>query len=412
MAEGSTETKNARKVALQLIVLFGIVSLCGDIVYEGARSVNGPYLKTLGANAAMVGLIVGIGEFLGYFIRLISGYFADKTKAYWVFTITGYGMLISVPLLALTGVWQVAAVLMVLERIGKALRNPSKDTILSQATKVVGTGVGFGINEALDQIGAIIGPVIFTVLFATKGSGTLADYQKGYSLLWIPFALVMISVFVAFIRVPNPEMLESTTVRKNESENITKVFWIYTIFTFVTTIGFANFAILGYHFKAQQVLTDTEIPLYYAIAMGVDALVALIIGKLYDVAKAKKKSETGGLITLIVIPILTAFIPILGFTKSKGLAISAVILWGVVMGTHETVMKSAIADITPMKKRGTGYGVFNTAYGLALLAGSALMGLLYDISINGIIILSVVAEIIAIPLFFIMRKEAIAREAS
>ena len=170
---------NQKKAAFQLILLFGLVSLFGDMVYEGARSVNGPYLKTLGANAAIVGLVAGLAEFLGYAIRLVSGYFADKTKAYWLFTFLGYGMLVSVPLLALTGIWQVAVVFIVIERLGKALRSPAKDTILSQATKQVGTGFGFAIAEVLDQIGAISGPLIFTILFITLGKGSrgLADYQ-------------------------------------------------------------------------------------------------------------------------------------------------------------------------------------------------------------------------------------------
>ena len=191
--------QNKRK-ALQLILLFGLVSLFGDIIYEGARSVNGPYLKVLGANALAVGLIAGLGEFLGYGIRLLSGYFSDKTKSYWLFTILGYGMLASVPLLALTGFWQIAAILIVMERIGKALRSPAKDTILSQATKQVGTGFGFALNEAMDQIGAIIGPLLFTFIFIgdrMKDKG-LADYQTGYRLLWLPFFFLMACVLFAY----------------------------------------------------------------------------------------------------------------------------------------------------------------------------------------------------------------------
>ncbi len=156
-----------KKQAFLLIILFGIISLLGDIIYEGARSVNGPYLDTLGASAAAVGLIVGIGELLGYAIRLISGYFSDRTKAHWYFTIFGYGLLISVPLLAFSNLWQVAAIFIVLERIGKGIRSPARDTLVSYAAKRVGTGFGFGISEFLDQIGAFIGPLIFTVFFCT-----------------------------------------------------------------------------------------------------------------------------------------------------------------------------------------------------------------------------------------------------
>ncbi len=398
-----------KKAAFKLIFLFGLVSLFGDMVYEGARSVNGPYLKTLGANAAIVGLVAGLAEFLGYAVRLVAGYFADKTKAYWLFTFLGYGLLISVPLLALTGIWQVAVVFIIMERLGKALRSPAKDTILSQATKQVGTGFGFAIAEVLDQIGAISGPLIFSILFVIIGKGdrSLADYQHGYSLLWIPLALVLLCIFFAHRAVPNPEVLETSVTKSPESDKLTKVFWIYTIFTFITTLGYANFALIGFHFKAKHVLTDAQIPLFYALAMGVDAVAAMAIGKTYDIFKVKHNNEKAGLITLIAIPVFSLLIPGLVFSIKFSWVLAGVIIWGIVMGCHETVMKSAIADLTPLKKRGTGYGVFNAAYGLAIFIGSALTGLLYEYSISAIIITSIFIEIVAISVFFIMRKEAL-----
>ncbi|MDP3042732.1 MAG: MFS transporter [Candidatus Omnitrophota bacterium] len=400
---------NQKKSAFKLILLFGLVSLFGDMVYEGARSVNGPYLKTLGANAAIVGLVAGLAEFLGYAVRLAAGYFADKTKAYWLFTFLGYGLLVSVPLLALTGIWQVAVVFIIIERLGKALRSPAKDTILSQATKQVGTGIGFAIAEVLDQIGAISGPLIFSILFVVIGKGdrSLADYQHGYALLWIPLVLVLVCIFFAHRAVPHPEVLETSAAKPLESDKLSKVFWIYTAFTFVTTLGFANFALIGFHFKARHVLTDAQIPLFYALAMGVDAAAALAIGKTYDIFKAKRGNEKAGLITLIAIPVFSLLIPGLVFSTKFSWVLAGVIIWGIVMGCHETVMKSAIADLTPLKKRGTGYGIFNAAYGLAIFIGSAITGLLYEYSISTVIIMSVVIEIAAIPVFFIMRKEAL-----
>jgi len=398
-----------KKKALKIIVLFGLVSLFGDMVYEAARSVNGPYLKTLGANAAIVGLVAGIAEFLGYAIRLASGYFADKTKAYWLFTFLGYGLLVSVPLLALTGIWQVAVIFIIMERLGKAIRSPAKDTILSQATKQVGTGIGFAIAEALDQVGAIIGPLIFSVLFMLLGKGdkALADYQHGYALLWIPLVLVISFIVFAYRSVPDPESLEISVIKSPEKDKLSKVFWIYTIFTFVTTLGFANFALVGYHFKATHVLTDAQIPLFYAVAMGVDALAALAIGKAYDVFKSRRDNEKAGLITLIAIPVFSLFIPVFVFSTKFSFAVAGVIIWGIVMGAHETVMKSAIADLTPLKKRGTGYGIFNTAYGLSVFIGSAVTGLLYEHSILAVIIISVAMEAAAIPLFFVLKNKAL-----
>ncbi|MFA5094463.1 MAG: MFS transporter [Candidatus Omnitrophota bacterium] len=398
---------NGRKAAINLIVLFGLVSLFGDIVYEGARSVNGPYLKTLGVNAAVVGFIAGLGEFVGYAVRLVSGYFADRTRAYWLFTFIGYGMLASVPLLSLTGAWQVAALFIVMERLGKALRAPARDTIVSQASKQVGTGFGFALSEVMDQIGALAGPLLLMGLFMLAGSSgnEIAKYQKGYSLFWVPFVLVMVCITIAFIRVPNPENLETSAGKTQESDKLSKIFWIYTIFTFVTTMGFVNFALIGYHFKAKNILTDAQIPLFYAIAMAVDGVAAWFIGLYYDRLKNRSNNERAGLSTLLIIPLLSIFIPFFAFSVNFTLALISAVIWGIVMGIHETIMKSAIADLTPMKKRGTGYGIFNTAYGLAMFAGSALMGVLYDHSIAALVVIAVVLQIAALPLFFLVKKE-------
>jgi hypothetical protein len=404
-----------KRLAIQLIVVFGIISLFSDTIYEGARSVNGPYLKTLGANAALVGLVAGLAEMLGYLVRLLTGAWADRSKAYWAFTIAGYAALATVPLLALAGTWQFAALFIVLERVGKAIRSPAKDTILSTATKRVGTGFGFGLHEAMDQIGAILGPLVFTAVFAIGASrsgiadASVAEYQTAYSWLWLPFAAVMLIMAVAYFRVPSPEKLEPIVPGAREEDRLTKTFWLYVSFTFVATLGFASWALLGFHFKAKGILSDAEIPLFYAVAMGVDGLTALVIGVGYDRMKKRLDHEKGGLALLVVIPLFSIAIPLLGFSSSKPLAIAAAVVWGVVMGTHETIMKSAIADITPMKKRGTGYGIFNTAYGLAVFAGSAAMGLLYDRSLPALVALAVAAELAALVVFFFLRHEALRR---
>jgi MFS-type transporter involved in bile tolerance (Atg22 family) len=400
--------RSAKGLAIQLIIVFGVISLFSDTIYEGARSVNGPYLKTLGANAALVGLVAGLAEMLGYLARLLTGAWADRSKAYWAFTIVGYATLATVPLLALAGAWQMAALFIVLERVGKAIRSPAKDTILSTATKQVGTGFGFGLHEAMDQIGAILGPLVFMAVFAFGGraSASVAEYQTAYRWLWLPFVVLMAILLFAFFRVPDPEKLEPIVPAAREEDRLTRTFWLYVAFTFVATLGFASWALLGFHFKSKGILSDAEIPLFYAVAMGVDGAVALLVGIGYDRLKKRKGSEKGGLALLVIIPLFSILIPILGFSSSKALAIAAAVVWGVVMGTHETIMKSAIADITPMKKRGTGYGIFNTAYGLAVFAGSAIMGLLYDASLAWVIGLAVAVEIAALFVFAVLRREA------
>lgn len=400
-----------RARAMNLIILFGIVALLGDAIYEGARSVNGPYLRVLGVDAAVVGLVAGAGEFLGYALRLLSGYLSDRTRSYWAFTILGYGMLLTVPLLALSGIWQLAAFLIITERVGKAVRTPAKDTILSQATKQVGTGWGFAIAEVLDQIGAVAGPLIFVAVFLFLGSsaGDLAGYRTGYAVLLIPFLLLMAFVFYTYRKVKEPEKLETSVILGPQEDRLSRTFWLYCAFSFTATIGFVSFVIIGYHLKARSLVPDAWIPLFYAAAMLVDAGVALLVGKYYDGLKERHRSQSGGLYLLIIIPAITVPIPFLAFTSSIPMIIVAVVLWGAVMGTHETIMKAAIADITSLKKRGTGYGIFYASYGMALFIGSALAGLLYDISLTVLMAVVVAAEILSVPLFLMMTRSIAGR---
>jgi len=380
-----------KKRAYQFIILFGIISLLGDIIYEGARSVNAQYLKELGANALWVGVVAGLGEFIGYAIRLVSGYVSDKTKAYWLFTFIGYGLLISVPLLALTGLWQVAALLMVAERLGKALRSPAKDTILSQVTTQVGRGLGFGLHEAMDQIGAIAGPLIFTAIFAY-----IVDYNLGYTIMWIPFMLLIAVLTLARVLVPHPETFETKATGQSGPEKLTSTFWLYTAFSAFAIIGFASFPIIAYHLKSHTIVSDMSIPLLYAIAMGVDAVFAIVIGKLYD---------TKGMKVLFIIPVASAIVPVLSFAFNWIAVTIGIILWGLVMAIHETIMRAAIADLTSLKKRGTGYGIFNTAYGVCMFFGASIMGWLYEIDVQYIMIFAFVSELIALILFiYIMRS--------
>ena len=380
-----------KKRAYQFIIIFGVISLLGDIIYEGARSVNAQYLKELGANALWVGIVAGLGEFIGYAIRLVSGYLSDRTKAYWLFTFIGYGLLISVPLLALTGLWQVAALLMIAERLGKALRSPAKDTILSQVTSQVGRGLGFGLHEAMDQIGAIAGPLMFTVIFAY-----VVDYNLGYTIMWIPFVLLIGVLVVAKILVPHPERFEAKAVKNDVvPDALTPTFWLYTAFSAFAIIGFASFPVIAYHLKSQNIVADMSIPLLYAVAMGVDAVFAIVIGKLYD-----KK----GMKVLLIIPVVSAIVPVLAFAFNWIAVTIGIILWGLVMAIHETIMRAAIADLTSLKKRGTGYGIFNTAYGLCMFVSASIMGWLYEINISYIVAFAVVAEIIALVLFMYLMR--------
>jgi MFS family permease len=390
MREGKND--NQKKIAYHFIVLMGIVSLFGDITYEGARSITGPYFAILGASAGIVGFVSGIGEFIGYALRLLSGYFADRTRSYWPLTIIGYTLILSIPLLGFTGHWWVASVFLIIERMGKAIRTPARDAILSHATKTVGRGWGFALHEALDQVGAVIGPLLFTAVFILEGS-----YRDGFYILLIPSLLTLVFLFVARKRVPSPEKLEApvTVTKKEVRGRLPRIFWFYSIFTFLSVSGFAHFQVISYHFKVKSIVTDVQIPILYAVAMGVDALVALVIGRIYDKI---------GLRSLIIIPLLTFPIPFFVFSYSYHLAVIGIILWGATLGIHETTMRAAIADLTPLEHRGFAYGIFNTIYGASWLFGGTLMGVFYDVSIHYIFIFVVFMELISMAAFLFIKR--------
>lgn len=367
--------------AVTVIILFGLISMLGDMVYESARSANSQYFSLLGVTAAQVGLVFGIGEFLGYCLRLLAGLWSDKTGKQWLFMFVGYGMLLVVPLMGFTRDWNWLVVLILMERIGKALRNPAKDTVLSSVAQgQVGVGFAFGLQEALDQAGAFLGPLIFTLVFTLSGAQGAAQYQLSYKLLILPFLALMFFLYYSYRKVEGGRLIERMKVREFRSERLRGVFWRYTLFTLVCTAGFVNFSTTGFHMKVSGLFTDREIPFIYALAMGVDAAAALLIGKAYDALKKRGGGNAGGLRVMAGIPLMTALLPFLTLSRSRWAVITGMMLFGVVMGAHETVMRSAISDLTPFSKRGTGYGVFNTAYGLALMLGAAVMGWLYGLN--------------------------------
>jgi len=380
-----------RRAALQFVVLLGVVSLLADVTYEGARSLTGPYLALLGASATSVGVVSGLGEFIGYALRLVSGWLADRTRRYWPITIAGYALnLLAVPLLALAGKWEIAVFLLILERLGKAVRVPARDVILSHATSQLGRGWGFGLHEALDQIGAVTGPTLMAgVLFYRQG-----DYRTGFAILLVPALLALGVLVAARLRYPSPAELESKRPGL-EATGYTRTYWIYLAAVALVAAGFADFPLIAFHFKQHKIVADDMIPLFYAVAMAVDAVAALVFGRLFD---------KFGLGVLAVVALLSSAFAPLVFFGGFGLALAGMALWGVGMGAQESIMRAAVAEMIPAERRGAAYGLFNFGYGTAWFLGSALLGVLYDISLPALVAFSVLMQLAAIPLFLMVRR--------
>jgi len=381
--------------AVRFIVLLGVVSLFADMTYEGARSATGPYLGILGASGAMVGFVAGFGEFLGYGLRLVSGYLTDRTGGYWAITLIGYGVnLMAVPLLALTSRWELAALLIVLERAGKAIRTPARDAMLSHAGSQTGLGWGFGLHGALDQTGAILGPLIVSAALFWKGG-----YQTGFAILAIPAVCAMILLWSARYFYPRPRDLDIAPLDLSASD-FPSLFWVYVAAAVLIAAGYADFPLIAFHFAKTALISPVWIPITYSLAMAADATAALLLGRLFDRI---------GIGAMLLATCASALAAPLAFLGVPAVAMIGIVLWGVGMGAQASVMSAAIARFAPASRRGTAYGIFNASYGLAWFAGSSLLGVLYGWSVGAVAAASTTLQIAGLAILWRISRLAHAR---
>jgi MFS family permease len=384
---------DAKSAAFRFVLMIGIVSLFADFTYEGARSVTGPYLAQLGANGLEVGIVAGLGELLGYALRLASGRLSERTGKFWAITIFGYVVqMVSVPLLALAGSWQTAALLIVAERIGKATRNPPRDVMLSHAGRQIGYGWVFGLHEALDQTGALLGPLSIAAILAWRG-----DYRMGFAVLAIPALATLVLIMCARLLYPRPESME-TDLPDAEARDLPRRFWIYLAAATLVAAGFPDFALISYHFGKANIISPAWIPVFYAVAMGTSGLGSLLFGRLFD---------KHGIGILLPLTAATAFFAPLAFSGGFRATLAGTALWGLGMGVHESIIPAAVALMVPPQRRASAYGIFTAGFGIAWFAGSAIIGWLYDISIPALVAFSIGVELAAVPLLYRLRSTSL-----
>jgi MFS family permease len=381
----------SKDAALKFVVLIGVLSFFADFTYEASRSILGPYLVLLRASATAVGIVTGLGELLGYGLRLVSGRLADLTGRFWPITIFGYVVqMLSIPLLALAGSWEVAAVLIVLERVGKAIRNPPRDVMLSHAAKQIGYGWAFGLHEALDQFGALFGPLAVAGVLAIRG-----DYRLAFAVLLIPGLICLAFVLVARWLYPHPEDM-AVLLPDVRTEGLPRVFWVYLAGAALVAAGFADYPLIAYHFERTSSIPPNWIPVFYAVAMGVSGAGSLAFGRGYD---------RFGLSVLIPLTLVTALFAPLVFLGGFWSALVGAALWGLGMGVHESIIPAAVARMVPVERRGSAYGLFTAGYGLFWFLGSAAIGILYDTSLSATIGFCVLLELAAVPIFIFVRRQ-------
>ncbi|MBQ6078325.1 MAG: MFS transporter [Clostridia bacterium] len=377
----------------------GIVSLFSDMTHEGARSILGEYLNLTGASAATIGFVSGVGELCGYSLRLLSGFVADRTKKYWALVIAGYALqVLAIPALALIpeNGWVLACGLVILERIGKAIKKPAKNTLVSFAASETGVGKGFAYQEFLDQLGAFLGPVILFVITLLLGTEKLfSTYRMCFLILGIPALITLGLVLFSRYRYPHPETFEQTEEKK-EAFRFRKSFVFYMIAISLFAFGFADFTLITLHAAKTQAFPDSTLSLLYAAAMAVDAFAALFFGWLFDRI---------GLKALILSTLCSAFFAGFVFLTGNPVLIGVgIVLWGVGMGAQESIMKAAVSSIIPRTHRSAGFGIFETGFGVAWFLGSWLLGALYDVRPLYLVLVSVAVQLLAVPFYLLSLK--------
>jgi MFS family permease len=378
-----------RRVAVRFVLLIGILSFFADFTYEGSRSILGPYLATLQASGTVVGIVTGFGELLGYGLRLVSGRWADLSGKYWPITIFGYFVqMAAVPALALTGSWPAAAALIILERVGKAIRNPPRDVMLSHAGKQAG-GYGwvFGLHEALDQFGAMFGPLLVAAVLAHQGS-----YHEAFAVLLVPAVVNLSLVLLARALYPRPQDM-GTATQPVTSAGLPRVFWIYLAGAALVAAGFADYPLIAYHFSRAATVPGEWVAVFYAVAMAVSGTGSLVFGRLFD---------RFGFVVLIALTALSALFAPLVFLGGFWAALIGAAIWGLGMGVHESIIPAAVTPMVPAGRRASAFGLFAAGYGVAWFAGSAVIGILYDISLAASVVFCVVAALLSVPIFVVV----------
>ena len=383
-------TKQQKSTAFKFLIMIGIANLFADLTYEGGRSVTGPFMAQLGASAATISIVSGFGEFVGYALRAVAGSIADRTGRYWLMTLVGYTInVLAVPALALAGNWPMAAGLIVGERAGRAIRRPIVQAMISHQGEQVGRGYAFGLNESLDAAGATIGPLIVALVLAEKG-----NYRVGFALLLVS-ALLCLGTIVATQRVnPGAQRFEQGAAH-GDAKRLPRAYWLYLAGAAMIGFGFADFSLIAFHFQKAGTIPTDWIPVSYAVAMGVGAFANLFLGRLYDKA---------GFPILIGVFLIASFFTPLVFFGALAPAFLGMALWGINKGAQDTLFKPVISGFIPARRQSTAFGIFDTGFGVAWLAGSICFGLLYEKSLPALVVVSVLGQLASLPIFFLAKN--------
>ncbi len=368
----------------------GVVNLFADMTYEGGRGEVGAFLGHLGASGVIVGIVAGGGELAGYAIRSVAGAIADRTGKYWIDAWVGYTInMLCVPALALAGSWPAAAGLVVGERLGRGIRRPVISAMLAEAGREMGgRGFAFGLNEALDQTGATIGPLVVAYLLARTG-----NFSSGFGILIVPALLTL--TFLAPASRAGARLVPKVRGSREPAIRNRALFWRYAIGGALVGAGYVDFALIAFRFQRDHVVSIAAISLWFAVAMVVAAIVSPILGRLYD--------RFGNIVIGATIAVGAAAAP-LAFLGSGGVAEAGAGLWGLGTAVQDALLLALVASVITKGQGATTFGLYDLVFGVAWFAGSAVAGALLDQSAPALAIFSVALQLAAIPFFVTAAK--------
>jgi MFS family permease len=394
-------------MAFRFVLLMGVVDLFGDTTYSGGASMNGLFLASVGAGAAVISIAGGLSEFLNYLTRGVSGYFADRLRRRWPLVFVGYSVnLLAVPALAFAGHWQVAAGLIVVQGIGRGVRKPLVQAMLSYTTSRYGKGWVYGVNTALDHTGRTLGPLIVAGVLLLTGA-----FRTAYALLVIPAVLALITLTVVRIQFPAPASFEQQQASAPApsgqhqqtvgAEGFSRSYWLYLAAGACFAAGLMNFELISFHLSRSDATRDS-VPLFLALATGVGALASLGLGRLYD--------RIGLPVVLMAVVATAAFSPFV-FLLPVHLAIIGMALWGIGQATQDSLLTALVASVLPQRRRNLAFGLYYAGYGVGWLVGAVAAGLLYEHSRIALVALAAGTQILSLPIFLAARRRADRRSA-
>ena len=388
---------DAASAAFRFVLVMGVVNLFADTTYEGGASLNGPFLGTLSARAAAVSIAAGLGEFLGYALRSVFGYWADRTGRYWLLTFVGYAInLAAVPAMALAPSWETAAALILAERTGRAMRKPTVEAMLSYSTGRLGRGWVYGLNTAMDEVGATVGPLLMAWTLGRTGS-----YRTSYATLTLSAALALAALTTARIVFPVPSRLDAEERRTATATGFSSAYWLYMTAAALFAAGLMSFEFVSYHLSSTGTVVGGWVPLALALSTAVGVVASLVLGALYDRV---------GIVVVVAAVCATALFPPLVFWGGFGAALAGLLLWGIGYATQDTLFKALIAGVLPEGRRNFAFGAFYLGYGAGWLIGSVVTGLLYERSHAGVVAFAVAVQLASVPLFVTAARRATGRD--